>query len=387
MSYLKKIYTSAAAAALALAVFGAQAFAAASSITVKTDRSNISYTYNADENSEAKADAAKLFDNFEGISEEYSAENLTVTSSGTGGVVIEVYLKLETEMTAEECSPLDYYCFKITDADGNTLYDGEESEATDADASAKSISLGTFNAESDVDTQVFTVEYKINEEIKSVLDSELTDNVKVSVASKPVNADAAEYSVSVLAEEYGDELFSEPDTAVLSKVVKPNQAPTDADEEVEKTEEIIENAGVTKVCGEDITAGRYLVSGNGIVVVTDKDGNLKGEITVTDGLIDGIDGVDVCVTTITDGDVVTVYPLEGMEKPSIKFEKTNTSVTSAASDGSGDAAASARQTAASKANPKTGDSKQNAALYIIMALSAIGIGALEMVKRRISSNN
>ena len=382
---------------MAAAVSMVSVFAAVgSSITVKTDKSEVSYTYKAGDNNEAKADASKLFGNFRNVSkDDFSKESFTITSKTQNGSNIEVALLVETKNVAEDYSPLDYYSFVVTADNGDVLYDSAAEPASDVTATSKEIPFGRFNTHYTTDTKKFAVDYKINRDVAAKIDEDTLAGVTVSVVSHIVKAEPAatdapaaedaDYTVEVAASE-PDEVVAAASTATAPPAAAASPAP-----------EAIEANGVKKVCGKDITAGRYLVSGNGIVRIEGADGTLKSETTVTDGSNSGVDGVGAFVASIVDGDVITASPLPGKDKPSVKFEKTNspTSANTAASKtntnanavkaaAKATAAPTAKpKTAAAKANPKTGeDSAEIAWICGLMAAMAAGVVGLEIVKRK-----
>lgn len=407
---MRKIYISTAAAFLAASVGMVSVFAAAgSSITVKSDKSEVSYTYKADDGNEAKADASKLFGGFRGVSkDEYSSESFTITSKTQNGTNVDVFLVVEAENTDEVYSPLDYYSFVITAADGDVIYDSAEEEMTDPAAVSKEIPFGRFNTQFTTDTKKYTVDYKINGDIAAKLDEETISGISVSIVSRAIPAEKTAADTGEEASE-GTEAEADPTYTVEVKAENEPENPEEvvaaattaaAAEEYELEATETESAEIKKVCGVDIPAGRYLVSGNGIVTIESATGELKGEATLTDGTVEGVEGVEVAVATITEGDIITAIPLPGQEKPAIKFEKANTgtqATATAASQGSNgssgrtsSAAGAARATAApspasaaAKSNPKTGeDSPAIAWLCGLMAAAAVGIGALELIKRK-----
>ena len=401
---MKKIYMSVAGVILAASVGAAGVFAAGgSSITVRSDRSEVSYTYKAGDGNEAKADASKLFDGFRGVgTDEYKTENLTITSKTQNGSNIEIALVIETENTVEEYSPLDYYSFVVTADNGDVIYDDASEEPSDVSASSKEIPFGRFNTQFTTDTKTYAVEYKINSEIAGKVDEETLSGLSVSIVSRIVPAEKDEAAptkeqTGAVAERDEDPTYTvSVEAEEPEEVVSAAASPAAAAEEYEIDGKDTTANEVKKVCGKDIPAGRYLVSGNGVVVIESAAGELKGETTLTDGTIPGVEGVDAAIATITEGDVITARPLPGQEKPAIKFEKANTSpqatATSAASAASASSnrgsaakatAAPAKKTAAAKSNPKTGeDSPEIIWLCTMMAAAAAVIGILEIIKRK-----
>ena len=394
---MKKIYVSTAAAVMAVAVSMVSVFAAVgSSITVKTDKSEVSYTYKAGDNNEAKADASKLFGNFRNASkDDFTTENFTITSKTQNGSNIEVALLVEAAAVSEDYSPLDYYSFVITAENGDVLYDSAAESASDVSATSKEIPFGKFNTQYTTDTKKFAVDYKINNDVAAKIDEETLAGVTVSVVSHIVKAEpAATDAPAAEADDYTVEVAASDPEEVVAAASTATAAPAAA---ASPTPEAVEVNEVKKVCGKDMTAGRYLVSGNGIVRIEGADGSLKSETTVTDGSNSGVDGVGAFVASIVDGDIITAAPLPGKEKPLVKFEKTNsptspasasvaasnTNANSTKAAAKATAAPTAKPKTASKSNPKTGeDSAEIAWICSLMAAMAAGVVGLEIVKRK-----
>ena len=291
----------------------------------------------------------------------------------------------------------------VTAANGEVIYDGASEPASEAAATSKEIPFGKFNTQFTSDTKSFTVGYKINSDVEAKLDEDALAGLSVSIVSRVVEAErptpaVSEYTVDVASVGRPEELVAAASTATAVPAPVDNATPVPTDGPVEIN-------SIKKVCGKDITPGRYLVTGNGIVRIEGADGTLKHEDTVKEGENGGKDSVEAFVATIVEGDVITAAPLPGQDKPSVKFEKTNSASDANASknaDSKKEAAAAstakpaaakttaARATAApanakaaAKANPKTGeDSAEIAWLCTLMAAMAAGVVALEIIKRK-----
>ena len=398
---MKKIYTSTAAVFIAAVAYATQSLAAAPSITVKSDKSDVTYTYTSSSGSaEASADASKLFDSFNDATvEDYVSANLTITSESNDSDNVEVALRFSTDKTDMEYSVLDYYDFRITDENGDVIYDSDNTDPTAPDASEKDVSFGIFNTESASDTKKFTVEYKIDETSSDNIDDKALDTLTVNVISQAVSDSdtEADYSVTITAE-----------TPEIPEIVEaatdkdePNETP-DGDGKKDEDSDVKE-IEYQATCGKDLSPGRYTVTGKGIVKIEDSEGKEKSKTTIKDSTVSAdIEGVPMSLVVLAEGDVITVEPLPGDEKPSIKFEKTNTGVAPASASSRPTPAnddrstqvpqsSAANQRAATpeprKSNPRTGDdSVQTAVISSMMLTAAAAIGILEVIKRKKINN-
>lgn len=129
---------------------------------------------------------------------------------------------------------------------------------------------------------------------------------------------------------------------------------------------------IKKVCGKDIPAGRYKVTGTGVLKTTYADGRMKSESVVSSDE----NGV---VVLLEDGDILLMEPLEGQEKAKLKFDKASTDAS--------DAVALEKKNDA-KVNPKTGDSDAELKAFVGVAACAVAMLAiLEVIKKKKSKNN
>ncbi|MCH5213296.1 MAG: hypothetical protein J1G06_09785 [Oscillospiraceae bacterium] len=375
---MKKIYISMAAVFAAAAACVTQSFAAAPSITVKSDKSDVAYTYkSSNDSAEASADASKLFDSFNGVSvEDYTSAALTITSESDDLDNIEVVLRFSTDKTDMEYSVLDYYDFKITDENGDIIYDSDDTDPTEPDASEKDISFGVFNTESASDTKKFIVDYKIDETSSANIDEEDLEALNISVISQIVSdvETEADYSVTITAE-----------TPEIIEVVAAASDSSDGSED--DTESTVIEYQAT--CGVDLSAGRYTVTGKGILTIAGADGAQKSVTVIKDDTVPDIEGVTKAIVTITDGDKITALPLDGEEKPSVKFVKTSLEeaaqelAASEATEAPTETPAPVRTPEPRKSNPRTGEeSAQAVVLCSVMFTAAAAICILEVIKRK-----
>lgn len=365
---------------IALAFLGAlsiQTMAAAETISVKSDNAVISYTYSLENDNEAVFDAEKLFTKLNEISSVESSVSDTFVITNNSENATEVVLRLELDSLSDNWtySPLDYYSFTITDEAGNIVYNSLNADLSDVSDISKDISLGVFNGGTSEKT--YKIEYKLSEDgTKNLLREDFSD-ITISLVTRNTEATnetekAAEISERNPAPKF--EITTEQSTQAPISVAQVAQAPvseaqTEAPQnEAEKQKKF--------VCGTDITPGRYVVTGNGVVVVESEAGNLESKIVLNDGIAEYTEDEASGVITLTDGDVVTLTPLEGQEKASVSVEKTNT--------GANDESTVRPNTVAdeqTKLNPKTGE-ENTTVFLVIMILSVMLITALEIVKRR-----
>ena len=139
------------------------------------------------------------------------------------------------------------------------------------------------------------------------------------------------------------------------------------------------NATVTeikKVCGVDIPAGRFSITGSGKLVVTSSTGAKKSESVVSETPVAG-QSVKTAVVLLEDKDVLTITPLAGQEKARLKFNKVTTeNITSTPTP--------VKSANDNKTNPKTGDNGIGIVVGVA-ALAVLAFVALEVLKRKNSN--
>ncbi|MBR0366287.1 MAG: hypothetical protein IJH94_05755 [Clostridia bacterium] len=392
---MRKIYAGAFAVIAAMTVSATAVLAASTPmVTVTNEKSaSVSYTYDPSSAEETKKDASRLFSEFrDATSKDYAKHVFTVTSMSRNNTPVEIYLKLEAEPVSDVYSVLDVYEIKVSDSQGNEIH--HDTDFTDPGKSERTISLGTFNEQFTNDTRKFTVEYLLRDSMSHTVTKEERTKLNVYVASKPVEQEISANTENNEVSPVGEVKATDSPSVTEAPIVfgdesQPVAATAAASTPVPQT--------ITKVCGTDITPGRYVVSGNGTVLIKSKTGETKSETVVTDGKTAGVKGVEQYVLTLSEGDQINMTALPGQEKPSIRFEKTNDTAAKTAVTTAPKAAARTATTAASKnnanvntktnanakTNPKTGDSGVPVALLsIIMFGAAATIGGIEVYKRR-----
>ena len=394
---MRKIYTGAFVMIAAMTVSATAVFAASTPMVTVTNEksSSVSYTYDPSAAVETKQDASRVFSDFrDATSKDYASHVFTVTSISRNNTPIEIYIKFEAEPVSDVYSVLDAYEIKISDQSGNEIH--HDDSFTDPGESERIIPLGTFNERFTNDTRKFNVEYLLRDSMSNTITKDDLSKLKVYIASKPVEREifvAAENNeVTPVVE------IEATDAPAVSEapVIFGGESQTAATAAT-ATASTPAPQTITKVCGTDITPGRYVVSGNGTVLIKSKDGATKSETVVSDGKTAGVKGVEQYVLTLAEGDQINMTALPGQEKPSIKFEKTNdtaaakttgtTAPKAAATKTATTSASKTNANAKAKTNPKTGDSSVPVALLsIIMFGAAAAIGGIEIYKRK-STNN
>ncbi len=393
---VNRIYFGAVVMAAAVGVSAVSVSAADASIMVQLDKETVEYTYTPG-SEEYERSIKDLFNSFEDVTAlDAVKKDLTVTSISPQGesLVLSLRLSIAEADAALQYSPLDYYDFKITDTDDNVIYDSEEAESSDIADTHKDITLGVFNDGATEDTKEYVIEYGINEEAAAVIGDDSIEGLDIELVSA-VSSQADDTAggvvqgtapVATLKPKFELTATAAPQETAAVAESTPTEAPLGAaPTEIPEAD----SAKVkTIICGEDIAPGRYTVTGNANVRITTKDGEIISETTVTDGSDENVKGVKQFITSLEEGDIITITPISDEIKAAVNFEKTNSgsssdtkNLTAASTTGRNTASPSA--TASSKTNPKTGDvSTTTAALASAMVISAAAAGCLEIVKRK-----
>ncbi|MGN0164039.1 MAG: LPXTG cell wall anchor domain-containing protein [Candidatus Ornithomonoglobus sp.] len=383
---MKKIYLSAVVAGTMTIMMASQAFAASNcSVTAKSSSKSVTITYPSGSYAEFTQNADNLFKGLSAASDgSYTEDTLTVTSNSKAGVNVDVLLRLTLDSIPEtDYSPLDYYSFIISDNSGNVVYSSEEEDLSDPSAVIKDMYMGQFNSQFTSDTVSYNVQYKVSDAGKSMSKEDISE-LSLELVAQPLQLTVVDTGSTIIVAEESAEAASAENEPSAEAEADATAAPDET--ETAETEAPEEKSEKTIVVGESkdkdgnvITAGRYVMKGNAVVTVKDKNGTLKAEETVIDGSVEGVEGVSQLILTLEDGDVITITPLEGQTSAPISLENTsvNTATKAAAATASPTAAAS------DKSSPKTGDNGMALGMLGgLMAVAAIGFGGLGIIKRR-----
>ncbi len=267
---------------------------------------------------------------------------------------VNITLRLVFDSLSLGVNPLNNYELTVADSENAIIYDSNTVEPLEVGEKYKDIDLGQLTAGNE---KTFTVTYKLIDESIDV--SKVTAEIvaQSDVAETPV---ATVKPVSTPAPKFDFDSIEEVVIGVEN----------DLKNETTKKE-------TKKVCGVDIPEGRFSVTGNGVLSITTEAGRLKGTAVISEDPKVAM-SVETVIANLTKGDVITITPLDGYEKASIKFSKVatepgDTSITPVDSNGD-------------KTNPKTGDGS-TAMLITVSVLAVLAFAALEVLKRRGNSNN
>ena len=320
------------------------------------------------------------------ITKEFS---ITSNTEEKGGIEFSLRITADENAVNDGFSVSDYYLVKISDLDGNVIYDSTVDEAEKID-SGIDIALGVFNTQFTEDTKSYIIEYGINPDSGYTADMAEKYGVDVSLVSDIYSAPAAEtdQAVSAPAPTLKPKFELNASDATAAPVSEATTAPTAAPSA--QPSESAEDQKVKKiVCGEDIEPGRYTVTGNANVKIETKNGELISETVVTDGTDASIKGVKQFMTTLEDGDIITITPLSENIKAAVNFEKStgsdskNATAASSSSIKNNKTQSTAKPSTSSKTNPKTGDmGTTTTVLGSLMGVSAAAAGSLEVIKRK-----
>lgn len=387
---MKKIYFGAVLTAVAVSAGSIVAVAAESTVTVKVDSENLTYSYDAanGEYSESVADLLAAED--DNISDKIVKEvSITSNTEEKGGIEFSLRITADEDAVNDGFSVADYYFVKVSDLDGNVIYDSTVDEAEKND-SGIDIALGVFNTQFTEDTKSYIIEYGINPESGYTADLAEKYGVDVSIVSdvystpaEDTNQDASA-TTPTLKPKFELNTSDNTTAAVQEATPAPTAAPS-----AQPSESADEQKVKKIVCGEDIEPGRYTVTGNANVRIETKNGELISETVVTDGSDASIKGVKQFMTTLEDGDIITITPLSENIKAAVNFEKStgsdskNATAASSSSNKNSKTPSTAKPSSSSKTNPKTGDvGTTTTVLGSVMGVSAAAAGSLEILKRK-----
>lgn len=387
---MKKIYFGAVLTAVAVSAGSIVAVAAESTVTVKVDSENLTYSYDAanGEYSESVADllAAEDENTSDKIVKEFS---ITSNTEEKGGIEFSLRITADENAVDDGFSVADYYFIKISDIDGNVIYDSTVDEEEKND-SGIDIALGVFNTQFTEDTKSYIIEYGINPESGYTADMAEKYGIDVSIVSDVYSASAEDTNqdVSGITPTLKPEFELNTSDTTTAAVQEATPAPTAAPS-AQPSESADEQKVKKIVCGEDIEPGRYTVTGNANVKIETKNGELISETVVTDGSDASIKGVKQFMTTLEDGDIITITPLSENIKAAVNFEKStgsdskNATASSSSSNKNSKTQSTAKPSSSSKTNPKTGDvGTTTTVLGSVMGISAAAAGSLEVLKRK-----
>lgn len=357
---------------ISLAIFvslSISALGASSTITITNGDAKakpVTYTYSSDKAEEMAKSIKDLITLSDLSKEKEITQALTITSDSYAGKPVSVKLRLsdtkkatpkpEATMTPTERDALGYYIITVTDADGEIVYSEDDGDYQNG---SRDILLGTFNKLSATESKTF------------ILTISTIKDAKSSVRNA---AEALDWSIVSDAYIPTDSVTPQP-TATVQPVQTP-VATAAAKVNTDKNGTIALAAG-EYTCGEDIKAGRYVVSGNGKVKVYGADGTVKTTVALKNKG-DNTSGVEEYIVQLSEGEKISTD-----SDITLKPHTQTTATATPKPTTSPKATATPKATTTpSKTNPKTGDTAPIALVLLTGALSISAVVFMEIKKRR-----
>ena len=354
---MKKIYFALIAAIFAV-VMPMQAMAKNPMVSFENDKGEVEVEISSIE----KAMSADLV--LPGITTCKNAITNTVTVSADEQADIALRLKLSKESTSSQ-NPLNNYSLTVSE-NGDVIYDSKNAIEAKENDTSKYIDLGKVTSDKGRELAI-TYELIDDDADMSGVSVELVVNPKSNASTataKPVETLKPTFEPGT----GSNPAFSD-DKFVFDSFKDENGEKSDSNNVATKE--------ITKVCGKDIPAGRYIVTGSGNLKITSSTGTQKATHLIADS-DKSIDAVKQAVVVLEDGDVITITALDGTEKASLSFSKAGTQSADTSTKTTPTPVKSADQ---DKANPKPGDSGMG--MIVAIALAAlVAFGGLELIKRK-----
>ncbi len=347
---LKKIYLMLVAAIMAT-VIPMHIMAATPQLTATNDNGEVKVSIT---NSTATQKADELLP---GITECTEAVTNSVTLKADAGVIASLRLVV-SEIPTGDKTPLNNYDIIIKNENEEVVYDSKNATLSKRNDLYKNMELGELKSGEE---KTYSVTYKITDTALDV------SKVSVELAAK-TNAVPTPTPVATLKPKFDFDSLDKQNEFIFdfSEEFKGGTAPSTG-----TTNEI------KKVCGQDIPAGRFSVTGNGKLKISSAAGAVKSESVVSETPVAG-QSVKTAVVLLEDGDVLSITPLKEGEKARLKFNKVTTAATTAT-------ATPVQPTAVAKTNPKTGDGSVGIIIGVAM-LAALTVALLEFLKRKSRTN-
>lgn len=360
---MNKIFTGIASAAMILSLT-VSAFAANSTITVENgdaDSKPVTYTYDSDKSEEVVKPIKPLMTELSNLSKrDKVTQTITVKSESAGKRNVGVKLRLSIPrkttqtLTQAEKDSLACYNISISDSEGEIVYSEDNGEYKDGN---RDIPLGTFNKLSDTDSKTFDITVAVNKELD-----------KASVKNA-----AAQLDWSIVSDVF---IPAEEVTPTPTATVTAAPAATSATAVVENKNGVMTLSAGEYLCGKDIPAGRYVMSGSGKVRVYSADGTLKSTVALK-GKGENANGVEEYIVNLIDGEkiatdtTITLQPHTSTATPTPKPSKSPSAARATATP----------KSAASKTNPKTGGAAPIALVSAVGLMSIAAVVFIEIKKR------
>lgn len=361
---MNKIFAGIISAAMIFSI-SINTFAAVSTVTIEnddTDLKPITYTYNSDKQEETVKSIKPLMTELSKLSvREKITQTIAIKSESAGkrNVSIKLRLSLPTKaaevLTQSEKDTLACYNINVTDSEGELVYSEDNGEYKNGN---RDIPLGVFNKLSDTDSKTYDITVSVNKELDTASVKNAAEKLDWSIVS--------DVYIPV------DEVTPKP-TAMVTVV--PTTVPSSS--VVENKNGVMTLSAGEYVCGKDIPAGRYVMSGSGKVRVYSADGEVKSTVALK-AKGENVNGVEEYIVNLLDGEKlsadagITLKPHAANVTASPKPTKTPSAAKATATPKAG---------TTNKSNPKTGDAAPIALVFAVGLMSIAAVVFIEIRKR------
>ena len=364
-----------------------------SSVSIKNNDSKstpVTYEYASDQLGETVRSIKSLMTKLDELPKQSSVvQTLTISSESAEGNPVDFKLRLSMpQKTSSDVKPealktpspdeynaLNYYNIKVTDSNNKLIYSYANDESKTENSTYKDIPLGTMNSSADTESKIINVTVSVNKSLKNSDSAQYAKDLDWSIVSTVKKVETTE------APKATEEAATE--TVALTAETAPKE--TNSAVKEDKNGLVILPQG-EYVCGEDIDAGRYTMTGNGKVHVYTENGELKSTIALKDKN-SSANGVEEYLINLLDGEKIKVesetkftpYTASTTAKPKATSTPKASSSTKATTKPTSTPKATSKP---SKNNPKTGDNTPIVALVSIGILAAGAFAFIEIKKRK-----
>lgn len=364
-----------------------------SSVSIKNNDSKstpVTYEYASDQLGETVRSIKSLMTKLDDLPKQSSVvQTLTISSESAEGNPVDFKLRLSMpQKTSSDVKPealktpspdeynaLNYYNIKVTDSNNKLIYSYTNDESKTENSTYKDIPLGTMNSSADTESKIINVTVSVNKSLKNSDSAQYAKDLDWSIVSTVKKVEATE----------APKATEEAATETVAPTVETAPKETNSTVKEDKNGVVILPQG-EYVCGEDIDAGRYTMTGNGKVHVYTENGELKSTIALKDKN-SSANGVEEYLINLLDGEKIKVesetkftpYTASTTAKPKATSTPKASSSTKATTKPTSTPKTTSKP---SKNNPKTGDNTPIVALVSIGVLAAGAFAFIEIKKRK-----
>lgn len=364
-----------------------------SSVSIKNNDSKstpVTYEYASDQLGETVRSIKSLMTKIDDLPKQSSVvQTLTISSESAEGNPVDFKLRLSMpQKTSSDVKPealktpspdeynaLNYYNIKVTDSNNKLIYSYANDESKTENSTYKDIPLGTMNSSADTESKIINVTVSVNKSLKNSDSAQYAKDLDWSIVSNVKKVEATE----------APKATEETATETVAPTAETAPKETNSAVKEDKNGVVILPQG-EYVCGEDIDAGRYTMTGNGKVHVYTENGELKSTIALKDKN-SSANGVEEYLINLLDGEKIKVesetkftpYTASTTAKPKATSTPKASSSTKATTKPTSTPKATSKP---SKNNPKTGDNTPIVALVSIGVLAAGAFAFIEIKKRK-----